>query len=272
MTGADKAFEGSIPSIYQRYMVPMLFEPYARLMAERVSLCAPHRVLELAAGTGVVTRHLASILEPDVQIMATDLNQAMLDTAAVLQGSGRQVSFRHADAQSLPFGDENFDVALCQFGVMFFPDKAQAYREARRVLSKRGTYIFAVWDRLSANEFVTVAQSVLDQRFPADPPKFMERAPHGYHDVNAIRAAVSDAGFTKVSVETITEIAQAGSAMDAATGYCQGNPLRAEIEARAPGELQSVTELVASALLESFGAGSICGKISAHVITARCSA
>lgn len=155
MTGADKAFEGSIPSIYQRYMVPMLFEPYARLMAERVARCAPQRVLELAAGTGVVTRHLASILEPDVQIMATDLNQAMLDAAAALQRSGGQVSFRQADAQSLPFGDESFDVVLCQFGVMFFPDKAQAYREARRVLIERGTYIFAVYSLYGTASLLT---------------------------------------------------------------------------------------------------------------------
>lgn len=118
---------------------------------------------------------------------------------------------------------------------------------------------------------MTVVQSVLDQRFPVDPPKFMERAPHGYHDVNAIRSAVADAGFTEVSVETITETAQAGSAMDAATGYCQGNPLRAEIEARAPGELQAVTQLVASALIQSFGLGPIRGEVSAHVVTARCS-
>lgn len=269
MTGADKVFAGNIPAIYQRYLVPMIFEPYAQETADRVARLKPAKMLEIAAGTGVVTRAVADQLGTTVEIIATDLNQPMLDTASSLQNGKGRVTFRQADALSLPFEDESFDVVVCQFGVMFFPDKLQAYREARRVLRPGGTYIFAVWDKLSNNEFVTVASTALANRFPDDPPRFMERTPHGYYDKQAIVDAVKEAGFTDVSFETVDKTARAASALDAATGYCQGNPLRGEIEARVPGGLQAVTETVASALSEHFGHGEIKGRICAHIITAK---
>jgi ubiquinone/menaquinone biosynthesis C-methylase UbiE len=269
MTGADKIFAGNIPAIYERCMVPMIFEPYAQEMADRVARRAPEKVLEIAAGTGVVTRALAARLGPVAEIVATDLNQPMLDMAENLQDGRGLVNFRQADALSLPFEDESFDVAVCQFGVMFFPDKLQSYREARRVLKSGGAYVFALWDRISTNEFVTVASALLASRFPDDPPKFMERTPHGYHDIEAITATLMQAGFADVSVETVDKVSRASSALEAAIGYCQGNPLRNEIEARAPGSLQSVTESVAAALAERFGQGPIEGRIRAHIFTAR---
>ena len=247
----------------------MIFEPYAQELGLRAASLKPKRVLEIAAGTGVLTRVLAEKLEPTSEIVATDLNQPMLDQALSLQAGKGGVTFRQADAQSLPFDDGSFDLVVCQFGVMFFPDKSQGYREARRVLKPGGTYIFAVWDQISSNDFVVVATAALAGRFPDDPPKFMERAPHGYFDTVAILAAVKEAGFSDASVETVDKISRASSALDAATGYCQGNPLRGEIEARAPGDLQSVTETVAAALAARFGGGKIEGRIRAHIITAK---
>ena len=269
MSSADKVFTGGIPAIYERCMVPMLFEPYAQDMAARVASLAPRKILEIAAGTGVVTRAMAAKLDSGTEIVATDLNQPMLDAAAGLMPAGSHVTFRQADAQALPFGDASFDVVICQFGAMFFPDKPLAYREALRVLKPGGTYIFSVWDKLAANDFVTVAQALLVSRFPDDPPRFMERVPHGYHDAEAIAGVVREAGFAHVVAETVEKIAHAQSALDAATGYCQGNPLRVEIEAREPGGLQAVTDAVAIALAERFGRSAIEGKISARVITAR---
>lgn len=269
MTGADKIFAGSIPAIYERCMVPMIFEPYARDLAARVAGLRPQAVLEIAAGTGVVTRAMAEALGPGVGIVATDLNQPMLEIATNLQGTAGGVRFQQADAQALPFADESFDVVVCQFGVMFFPDKDLGYREARRVLKPGGHYVFAVWDRLSTNEFVSVVNTVLTDRFHDDPPMFMERAPHGYHDTDAIIAAVRQAGFGDVVVDTVDKVSRSNSALEAATGYCQGNPLRNEIEARDPGRLQAVTDSVAAALAARFGRGPIEGRIRAHVVTAR---
>ncbi|WP_426126058.1 class I SAM-dependent methyltransferase [Pararhizobium sp. PWRC1-1] len=269
MTSADKVFAGNIPTIYQQCLVPMIFEPYAQEMADRASRLRPKKILEIAAGTGVVTRALVGKLENTAEIVATDLNQPMLDTAALLHAGNGMVTFRQADAQSLPFEDESFDIAVCQFGVMFFPDKQRSYSETLRVLKPGGTYLFAVWDRLSTNEFVTVASAVLAQRFPDDPPKFMERTPYGYYDTEMIINALKQVGFAEAFAETVDKIATAKTALDAATGYCQGNPLGAEIEARAAGSLQSVTEEVAAGLAERFGHGQIEGKIRAHIITAR---
>ena len=269
MTGADKVFAGSIPAIYERCMVPMIFEPYAQDLAAGVARLKPKKILEIAAGTGVLTRAMAADLGPEVEIIATDLNQPMLDTAAGLQTAGNNVTFQQADAQSLPFEDQSFDVVVCQFGAMFFPDKPLAYREACRVLRPGGTYLIAVWDQISNNEFVTVVNTVLNSRFPDDPPKFMERVPHGYFDTDAIIATMKEAGFAEVTAGAVDKQSKARSALDAAIGYCQGNPLRNEIEAREPGGLQAVTEAVAGALADRFGRGAIEGRIRAHVITAR---
>ena len=148
----DKAFAGSIPRIYDTHLVPLIFEPYAADLVARLALRPLARVLEIAAGTGVVTRQLASVLAPHVAVVATDLNQAMLDEAAA-RGTSRPVEWRQADAMQLPFPDGSFDAVVCQFGVMFFPDKPKALSEARRVLKPGGVFLFNVWDRIEENEF-----------------------------------------------------------------------------------------------------------------------
>ncbi|ROZ78270.1 class I SAM-dependent methyltransferase [Ramlibacter sp. WS9] len=178
MSTIDSVFAGSIPKLYDACMVPMLFEPYAVDLANRLRAMKLSRVLELAAGTGVVTRVLASTFGKDVAIVATDLNQAMLDQAASV-GTARPVEWRQADAMQLPFEDESFDAVVCQFGAMFFPDKAKAFAETRRVLRSGGVFVFNVWDRIGENEFASVVQTTLESIFPTDPPRFMSRTPHG---------------------------------------------------------------------------------------------
>src|SRR3954447_25920687 len=165
----DTGFAGGIPALYEEYLVPLIFEAYAEDIAE-----------EMAAGTGVVTRRLAAALPEEVDIVAPDLNQAMLDQAAAT-GTSRPVEWLAADATHLPFSDEAFDVVVCQFGVMFFPDKAAAHAEVRRVLEPGGTYLFNVWDRIEANEFADVVTTSVGSLFPEDPPRFLARTPHGYH-------------------------------------------------------------------------------------------
>ncbi|WP_426231232.1 class I SAM-dependent methyltransferase [Pararhizobium sp. DWP3-4] len=268
MTGADKVFAGGMPAIYQQLFVPMIFEPYAREMAARIATFAPRDVLEVAAGTGVLTRAMASGLGAETRIVATDLNQPMLDLAIANQGVDDRITWKQADGLALPFEDQSFDIVACQFGVMFFPDKIAGYREARRVLKPTGRYLFNVWDSIQNNAFVMTAARTLTDMFPDDPPRFMERTPHGYHDPSAIAADARAAGFSSVKTETVDCVSRARSALDAATAYCQGNPLAVEIETRAPGKLQDVTETVAGALRRQFGDGAIEGPIRAHIITA----
>jgi ubiquinone/menaquinone biosynthesis C-methylase UbiE len=267
MAATDKLFAGSIPEIYQRFLVPLIFEPYAEDLAARVARVAPHDVLETAAGTGVLTRALAARL-PAARLVATDLNQPMLDLAAARQPDAKKVTWRQANALALPFADHSFDAVACQFGVMFFPDKVQGYREARRVLKPGGRFLFNVWDRIAENEFADVVTQALATLFPQDPPRFMARIPHGYHDVEEIRAQLAAAGFSQIAVETLEHTSKAPSPRDPAIAYCQGTPLRNEIEARDPARLDEATTRATEALAQRFGRGAVEGRIRAHVIVA----
>ena len=267
MAQTDRVFAGSIPALYDRYLGPLIFAPYAEDLAMRVAAAEPRRVLEIAAGTGIATQAMAARLAPETEIVATDLNQPMLDFAAAKPGLAR-VAWRPADAQSLPFPDASFDVVACQFGAMFFPDRIGAYREALRVLRPGGCFLLSVWDRIEENEFADVATTAVASLFPADPPSFLARTPHGYHDLATIRADLAAAGFVCIQSETIAHRSRAASARDPAIGFCQGTPLRNEIEARDPARLNEATEAAAAALAARFGSGAIEGKIQAHVVVA----
>jgi ubiquinone/menaquinone biosynthesis C-methylase UbiE len=268
MAASDKVFAGSIPEIYDWFLVPLIFQSCARDLAARVAHGEPRDVLETAAGTGVLTRQLASQLPAHARIVATDLNQPMLNLAAAKQGDACRVEWRQADALSMPFADQSFDAVACQFGVMFFPDKVQGYREARRVLKTGGRLCFNVWDQISENEFADVVTQALATLFPQDPPRFLARIPHGYHDVDAIKEQLGAAGFASISIETLDETSRAASPRDPAIAYCQGTPLRNEIEARDPSRLEEATQRSAEALAQRFGSTAIEGRIRAHVVTA----
>jgi SAM-dependent methyltransferase len=263
----DKVFAGSIPKIYEKYLVPLIFEPYAVDLANRLASRSAARVLEIAAGTGVVTRKLASVLPESTSIIATDLNQAMLDQASAV-GTKRPVEWRQADAMQLPFQDEAFDAVVCQFGVMFFPDKAKGFAEARRVLRPGGVFIFNAWDRIEENEFADVVTTALATVFPEDPPRFMARTPHGYHDRSIIERDLANGGFTaSPTIDTVAKRSKAASPRDPAIAYCHGTPLRNEIEARGAARLDEATDVAAKAIAQRFGTGAVDGKIQAHVVS-----
>ena len=266
-SGIDKNFSGSIPKLYETYLVPLIFEPYAADLATRLASRSLTRVLEIAAGTGVVTRALASVLPKNVSIVATDLNQAMLDQASAV-GTTRAVEWRQADAMQLPFGDATFDAVVCQFGVMFFPEKSQAFSEARRVLRPGGVFIFNVWDRIEENEFADTVTTALESVFPQDPPRFMTRTPHGYYDRATIERDLETGGFTALpQISTLAARSRAKSARIPAIAYCQGTPLRNEIEARDASRLGEATDIAAEAIAQRFGRGPVDGKIQAHIVT-----
>ena len=268
MVATDKVFAGSIPEIYERFMVPLIFEPYALDLANRIAATKPRDVLETAAGTGVLTRALASQLSGDARIVATDLNPPMLNQARAKQPDGQRVTFQQADALALPFPDQTFDVVACQFGAMFFPDKIQGYRETHRTLKPGGRFHFNVWDNIATNEFADVVTEVLASMFPDDPPRFMARTPHGYCDTGQIREQLTAAGFSQISLEAIDHRSRAASPRDPAVAYCQGTPLRSEIEARDPARLEEATNKTAEAIGRRFGNGPVDGRIRAIVISA----
>jgi SAM-dependent methyltransferase len=264
----DRAFSGSIPRLYEQYLVPLIFEGYAADLARRTAARRPLRVLEVAAGTGVVTRRLAEVLDPAAEIVATDLNQGMIDHAATLS-IARPVTWSQADALSLPFEDGSFDAVVCQFGAMFFPDRARAFSEARRVLKRGGALLFNVWDRTSVNEFADAVADGVATSFPDDPPRFLQRVPYGYHDARVIARDLADGGFEPaIQVVTVTERARAAEPRIPAVAFCQGTPLRAEIEARDADGLERATGAAEREIARRFGTEGVDGRIQAHVIVA----
>ena len=265
MGSTDNLFDGSIPQIYDRCLRTLLFEPFALDLAARVAQEQPRSVLETAAGTGIVTAALVEAL-PGAGIVATDLNQAMLDVAAArIEGA----VFHCADAQDLPFGDQSFDAVVCQFGVMFFPDRLRAYREARRVLRPGGRFLFNTWNRIEENPVTDAAMAAVAGLFPADPPSFFRRVPHGYWDTAQIRSELEAAGFEQIAIETVEKRNRATSAHEAAVGICQGTPLRSEIEARGGIGLAAATRAAAAALEPYCGPEGVDAPMSAFVVTAR---
>ena len=268
MSETDRLFAGSIPEIYDRYLVPLLFEAFAEDLAERAAALSPDSVLETAAGTGVVTRALAAKLGPKARYVVTELNQPMLDHAAIRQGVDDRITWRRADALDLPFDDASFDAVCCQFGVMFFPDRIAGYVEARRVLRPGGSFFFNVWGRIEENEFANVVTDAAATVFPENPPRFLARTPHGYHDISLIREELSRAGFSRIAISTLKKTSRAPSPRHAAVAYCEGSPLRNEIEARDASLLDFVTDRATEAIASRYGNGPVAGKIRGHVVVA----
>jgi ubiquinone/menaquinone biosynthesis C-methylase UbiE len=268
MERSDAAYTGSIPKNYDRVLGPMLFAPYASEMARRVVALSPQAVLETAAGTGIVTLGLANALPVSTQIVATDLNQAMIDFAAA-KSTPRQITWQACDATRLPFADNSFDCVVCQFGVMFFPSQLAGHEEAFRVLRPGGHYLFSVWDRIETNPIALAMSDALAERFPADPPMFLRRTPYGHSDIELTRRHLALAGFVQVEAEVVTFANTCPSPEDAANGQCHGSPVRGEIVARDPTGLSGAATAMTAFLARRFGAGRIDSTMQAIVFTAR---
>lgn len=266
MTASDAAFAGSIPALYDHYLGPLLFQPYAEDLARRAAALNPKRILETAAGTGIVTKavHLAC---PEADIVATDLNQGMLDVAATRIQSDKVV-FVAADAQQLPFDPEGFDLVVCQFGIMFMPDKVQANREAHRVLKPEGRYLLAIWDSLDRSPVIHASASAVADLFPEGTADFMRRAPFSYADPVLIEHDLFAAGFRDIEIQTVTLRSRLPSAREAAIGLCQGTPMRMAIEEHGAHALERATQASAAALKQFKGPDGLDAPMAAHVVTA----
>ena len=266
MKDQELRFSGSVPASYDRLMVPLIFQPYADELARRSAEFHPKHILEAAAGTGVVTEAIHHAL-PDAEIVATDLNQPMLDIAARRLAPDK-VRYVAADAQDLPFEARTFDLVVCQFGAMFFPDRVRAHSEARRVLRDGGHYLLAIWDRIETSPLSAIAQDTLIELFPDDPPLFMREGPFSYSDPAAIERDLRTAGFSTVQIETVDKRSRAASAYDAAAALCYGTPMGVELQDREPGSLDRVVDILQRKFQAFEQDGAIDAAMSAHIVTA----
>jgi ubiquinone/menaquinone biosynthesis C-methylase UbiE len=255
------AFVGSIPELYDRHLGPVFFEPYAIDLARRLPDSAK-RVLEVASGTGRVTRQLAA--RPG-ELVATDLNEAMLARARTVVTDPR-IEWRVADMQALPFADSSFDAVVCQFGLMFVPDKLLALREMRRVVRPGGVVLVSTWNELAKNGAAQVAHEQALATFQADPPAFY-LTPFSLFDRDAICALFEAAGFADVRAETVDATGNAVSAADLAIGLVEGNPIAIQLIERGI-DVPGYRDRVAEALVARFGDLPCRSPLSAHVFVA----
>lgn len=268
MDNKNAQFAGSIPAAYDRYLGPIFFQQYAEDLAARLVVEPNSSVLELACGTGILTRKLRDRLPASVKLVATDLNEPMFRNAAAKFQETEAVEWKQADACNLPFGDRSFDAVVCQFGIMFVPDKALSAREAHRVLKPGGVFLFNVWDSLEQNPLGRIPHETIASFFDKDPPTFYQ-VPFGYHDHAEIRRVLEEAGFGDVRLEVVDKIATGSTPQDAAIGLVHGNPVAVAITERDPSLLPVITKAVAEALAKNLGETDIRAPMRAIVVEAR---
>ena len=264
MPAENVAFVGSIPENYDRYLGPVLFEPYAKDLVERVNVPDGGSLLEVACGTGIVTRHLRDRLPPGVKIVATDLNEAMIKFAAQKFRPDENIEWKPADALELPFADESFDAVICQFGLMFFPDKQQGVNEAHRVLKPNGQYMFSVWDDIARTDLAKVTESVIKQFFPTNPPDFYD-IPFSFHEQDKLRSVLSTAGFREINIDIVPFPCVSTSARDAARGLIHGNPVISAINERDASKAPEIEAALAERIGAQFGAAPVNARMQAIV-------
>lgn len=259
-------FEGSIPENYDRYLGPAFFEPFANDIAARLSGQRAMNVLEVACGTGIVTRRLRDNLAPEAQIVATDLNPGMFAFAQGKFRANENVKWQQADATALPFPDGSFDAVVCQFGLMFVPDKQAAMRECHRVLTFGGVFLFNVWDAIERNPIGQIAHETIASFFDVDPPNFYE-LPFGFHDAALIRDLLEKARFKSVEVSLVSQPCRSSSAADFATGLVRGNPVLTAIQERGV-NVDDVVRAVAQRIAGRYGAAPVESTMQALVCRA----
>ena len=266
MPAENVAFVGSIPENYDRYLGPVLFEPYAQDLVDRVKVPAGGRLLEIACGTGIVTRRLRDRLPPGAKIVATDLNEAMINYARQKFRPDENIEWKPADALDLPFGDKSFDAVVCQFGLMFFPDKQRGVNEAYRVLKPDGRYIFSVWDAIERVDLAKATETVIKQFFPENPPDFYD-IPFSFHEEERLRSVLMTAGFREITIEAVPFPCVSASARDAAHGLIHGNPVITAINERDPAKAPEIEAALAEKIAAQFGAAPVNARMQAIVCT-----
>jgi ubiquinone/menaquinone biosynthesis C-methylase UbiE len=267
MPDSHSAFTGEIPKNYEKYLGPLIFEEYAKDLANRISVAPDTRVLEIAAGTGMATRELRNVIPENVQIVVTDLNEDMLNIARNKFSTDENIEFQTADALELPFEDDSFEAVACQFSVMFFPDKLKALTEAARVLKPGGCFYFNIWDSFTHNHLIKTVNNAIAEYLQADAIKFFS-TPYGYYEIDVIKNLLFEAGFGDIDISVLPRTSSAGTARDVALGYVLGTPARLELEQISPESVPKIVDAVEHAIGEEFGYRSLKAKMQAMVFTA----
>lgn len=267
MTNQNTAFVGSIPENYDRYLGPVLFEPYAADLVARLKVLEQASVLEIACGTGIVTRRLRDQLDPSVRIVATDLNEAMMSYAAQKFRPEDRIEWKQADATHLPFAGQSFNAVVCQFGLMFIPDKPKAISEACRVLKPGGTFLFSVWDAIELNDLAQAAHTIIKKFFPQDPPDFYD-VPFSFHEPEKIRLPLSTTGFREIELSVVPLPAVSQSARDVAHGLIYGNPVITAINERDASKAPQMEDDLTAAIAARFGQSPVRARMQAIVCSA----
>jgi ubiquinone/menaquinone biosynthesis C-methylase UbiE len=267
MAESHSAFIGEIPRNYEKYLGPMIFSEYAKDLASRVTAPMGGSVLETAAGTGMATRKLRDSISKEVRIVATDLNEDMLNVAKGKFEDSENIEFKIADALDLPFDDATFEAVACQFSVMFFPDKPLSLQEAARVLKPGGNFYFNIWDSFEHNHLIKTVNKTIAEYLPENPPDFYN-VPYGYYEIDVIKNLLFDAGFADIEISVLPRISATKEARDVAMGYVMGTPARLQIEQSAPGSLSNIVDAVEHAVGKEFGYKSVKARMQAIVFTA----
>ena len=267
MDNQNIQFAGSIPEFYDRHLGPVIFEPYAKDMAQRAARrAAAGTVLETASGTGILTAHLRKVLPDSTRLIASDLNQAMIDFACLKQNMPSTIEWKQADATVLPFSDRSFSAVVSQFGMMFIPEKSAAIQEAKRVLVEGGLFAFSVWDSLEHNHFGRTAHEVVGSFFDFDPPTFYQ-IPFGFHDPHLWINLLRKNGFNSPEAQLVSFEARSDSAESFAIGLVRGNPVSLAIRDRGL-SFDSIVSAVRNALIRIGGDHPFRSPMQAYVFTA----
>lgn len=266
MVEKENKYAGSVPDAYQKFLEPILFEPYAKDLASRVVASEQGMVLETACGTGVFAEYLLNQLNDNTKLVATDLNPAMLEAAEARLGEAINIQFQIANGTDLPFDNSIFDTVACQFGVMFFPDILLGYREAARVLKPGGQFIFNIWGELEVNWFSKSVHEIAITLDKDDPPDFL-KLPYAYSDVSVVTQQLEDAGFNDIEATPVDKVSRANSARDVALGLAAGSPLAMQLNER--GIADEAIEIIEKALVDEYGEGEIRAPMKAFVISAK---
>lgn len=263
---SNVAFAGSVPANYEQYLGPILFEPYALDIMQRLPKGSLNNVLEIACGTGRVTKHLLDAIGEKGKLVATDLNPDMIAIAKEKVADSR-IEWQKADAQDLPFADNSFEAVICQYGVMFFPDKLKAFSETWRVLKPGGIFIFNAWDSLDANPGAQVIDNVLQEAFGEEAPNFLKEGPYSFYDQGQIRSLLKEASFKNIQLDLVKVSSNFTSITDLAKGFLQGSPLFAYLQEKEKEKREAVTEKIMEKMRSEFGEAS--GKVDLQAIVCK---